>query len=218
MNINIRITAETTNLKNISSDGSSLRSSSKDNCKWPVVWPPTVSTIAPWHRITESQSESLWNIITSQCPLDCSHNFWCSYVFMTAMGGKFHCNCKQLSSFKPWVQPWIDWSFHSDWPSPAVLEHWEDWIQLESSLEGWKLMEGHSKKVWAQEQWASKCLQQNARWLYRLFPRSPWFGFMAGKRYLGDNLSYTARINDWDCLISTCFCIACVYGLQQNLQ
>ena len=30
-----------------------------------------------------SQSESLWNIITSQCPLDCSHNFWCSYVFMT---------------------------------------------------------------------------------------------------------------------------------------
>ena len=53
LNINIRITAETTNQKNISSDGSSLRSSSEDNCKWPVVWPPTVSTIAPWHRITD---------------------------------------------------------------------------------------------------------------------------------------------------------------------
>ena len=25
------------------------------------------------------------------------------------------------------------------------------------------------KTVWAQEQWASKCLQQNAGWLYQLF-------------------------------------------------
>ena len=184
LNINIRITDETTNQKNISSDGSSLRSSSKDNCKWPVVWPPTVSTIAPCHRITDhnqSLCETSSHLNVPWIALTTSGVHMCSWHFMTAMGGKFHCNCKQLSSFKPWVQPWIDWSFHSDWPSPAVLEHWEDWIQLESSLEGWKLMEGHSKKVWAQEQWASKCLQQNARWLCRLFPRSPDWGSWRAK-------------------------------------
>ena len=83
---------------------------------------PQISTV--YHN------ESLWKIITSPCPLDSQ-----LLVFMTAMGSKFHRNCKELSRFKPCSHESTDLSILTDhhlqsWSTEKIginfKAHWKD--------------------------------------------------------------------------------------------